>query len=221
MNWSWQKPSTNACTQAVKQTSNTLEEQVNNPSDIVPPSLTKAPCYNNNQLASLIHVPHVQCIPTQPYNHQSNCIVSKPTILEALHRSTEITTANCASLAHKLYFVITTSLTPTQYSCFAELYTAQRRAEDCPVLSQHKLQHNVLGTYLTIYHNHANHSDAETSIVEIQVAEHVFQNSDCLSTRHFAQCVNHLQHIQTSHSFACTNHRVQRASTVNQLPNEQ
>jgi len=93
---------------------NTLEEQVNNPSDIVPPSLTKAPCYNNNQLASLIHVPHVQCIPTQPYNHQSDCIVSKPTILEALHRSTNITTANCASLPHKLYFVITTSLTRTQ-----------------------------------------------------------------------------------------------------------
>jgi len=42
------------------------------------------------------------------------------------------------------------------------------------------------------YHDHANHSDAEASVVEIQVAQHVFKNSNCLSTGHLSQCMHHL-----------------------------
>ena len=45
-----------------------------------------------------------------------------------------------------------------------------------------------------IYHNHANHSDAEAGIVEVQVAQHVFENTNCLATGHFPQCVYHLPH---------------------------
>ena len=45
---------------------------------------------------------------------------------------------------------------------------------------------------IMIYHDHANHGDAEVCIVKIQVALHVFKNTNCLTTRHFPQRMHHL-----------------------------
>ena len=50
---------------------------------------------------------------------------------------------------------------------------------------------------VSIYHDHTNNGDAEASIVEIQVAQHVFEHSNWLSTSYFPQCINHLPRSKT------------------------